>query len=145
MPSDELWALRITADAAEVWTENGSIVAQFKRTEDAQETIDNHNWEIELNAPEAPAAVKSAEEKMAASIAYYRQNEPDGARLLSMIQEGAARTLKLLALQAPEIIIAESCRTLEKRIATFGALHPGTMEEIAAEAMRSLREEPDHA
>lgn len=130
---DELWAVRITTDAAEVWTENGRQVAQFVDAAVASEVVDNHNMEVELSEPDAPAVIRSQKELLAERIAMYRKSEPDGARLLSRIQEQAARALKLLALKAPEVIIADSAETLENSVAIFRALHRGSLGQAVDE------------
>lgn len=120
---DEYWALR----GAEIWTENGRLIATYINETDAKTAVDDHNMEIELNEPEPPEVQKTQEQDIADRIAMYRREEPEGARLLSQISEGAARTLRLLSLKAPEIVIADAAESRETRIAVFRALHPGSL------------------
>lgn len=115
--AEEYWALR----GSEIWTENGRLIATYINETDAKTAVDDHNMEIELNEPEPPEVRKTQEQDIADRIAMYRREEPEGARLLGQISEGAARTLRLLSL------IADAAESLETKIAVFRALHPGSL------------------
>lgn len=129
--ADEMWALRVTADAAEVWTENGRLVAQFRRREDAEEVIDDHNLEVEFNEPDPPEVQKSNEQKQAERLAHYRQADPKGTQLIALTIEGLQRLERLLSLSAPRIIVSEQIKTVRMRVDTLDGLFP--YEEDAIE------------
>ena len=129
----ELWALRMTAAAAEVWTENGRQVAMFRRREDAEAVIEDHNFEVEMDRPEPPEVQRSQEEERARRLAYYRRADPQGSRLIAMTIEGLRRLERLCSLSAPPIILAGQVKTLRERIDALGALFP-TEEAAPAKA-----------
>jgi hypothetical protein len=122
--TDELWALRPTATTVEVWTENGRHVATFMRREEAEEVVEDHNIEVEMNEPEPPEVVKTREEQIAARVQEWRAVDPSGARLLDLIITASARLQRLLSLRAPRIIIVQGIETICQRAEALKGLYP---------------------
>lgn len=119
--SDELWAL---GSNNQVFTENGKLIATFANKKDAEQTIDDHNLEIELNAPEPPQVIKSREEQRAARLADWKSHDPTGYRLFEFVISGAHRAMNFLSLKAPEFLIARELNNIEEKIWTLKQLHP---------------------
>lgn len=122
--NDELWAVRPARSGAEVWTENGRHVATFTCREVADEVVEDHNIGVEMERPEPPEVVRSAEERQAARLAEWRVYDPSAARLLTSLAEASQRLQRLLSLKAPNCIIVGSIDTICDRAATLRALYP---------------------
>lgn len=122
-PEGEMWALRLTECAAEVWTENGKLVAHFVSQDVAEEVIDDHNIGVEMDRPEPPEVVRSRAQEKAARIAEWRVQDPYGADLTNLIVTAGARLSNLLSLKAPRAIIVQSIDTICERTERLRGLY----------------------
>lgn len=125
----ELWALRPTADAAEVWTENGRLVAQFVDREIAEEAIEDHNIGVEMDRPPTPEEAKSSADRQTERLAEWRKFDPTGAYAADRLIECTARLCRLLALKAPRIIVVHSIEMICERAETLKAMYPPEIDQ----------------
>lgn len=123
-PDLEFWAVRATADTAEIWTENGKLVAQFIDRVVADKVVESHNFEAEMERPEPPEVVKDHDQKQRERLAEWRKHDPTGARGVELIISASERLGRLLALNAPNIIIVDAIKVICDRAETLKALYP---------------------
>lgn len=119
--TDELWVL---TSGGRVMTENGRLIATFTSDKDATTCIDDHNLEIELDAPEEPEVVRTRERANYERLLAYQKEDPQGFRLFEMIANSANRCNRLLSLRAPIFIIHQALDQIEDRVKTLRDLHP---------------------
>ena len=117
----ELWAL---GSNGHVYTENGRLVARFMSEDEAKQAIDDHNLDVELNAPDPPEVVKSREEKRAERLREWREIDPEGNRLHELVISAIQRSMHFLSICAPEFLIAQQIDQAAERIKILQELHP---------------------